>query len=329
MSKIKLSDIYLPAYKEFHQEYKLGKKTFFVLKGGRGSGKSSHISIEIILDMMKNPLNFLVVRKVKNTLEESVFEQLKWAINLLKVDHLWKVNKSPLRLTYIPRGNEIIFRGADDPGKIKSIKKSNFPIARMWIEELDEFLIEDDVDKIVNSIIREELPTGLSYKIIYSYNPPKRKQSWINKKYDSVMLQSNYFKLHTTYLDNKFMSKAFVIEAEHVKETNLKKYNWVYMGYAIGSGVVPFENVTFREITNQEIKTFNNIKQGLDWGYAVDPAHFGRWHYDKTRRRLYAIAEIHEVKISNRRLSERILEKKYHDHVITCDSAEPKSVDEV
>lgn len=245
------------------------------------------------------------------------------------VSEYWRVLKSPLQLIFIPRGNKIIFRGADDPLKIKSIKVSKFPIAFMWIEELAEFKTEDEVSTIENSVLRAELPDGLFYAFYYSYNPPKRKQSWVNKKYESQFIAANTYVHHSTYSENPFISKVFVEEAEEAKRKNLQKYEWEYLGKAIGSGVVPFDNLVFRKITDEEIKAFDNIRQGLDWGYGVDPLAFVRWHYDKTRRKIYAIDEIYGVKIPNREAAAEMKKRVYHSTRTTADSAEPKSIDEM
>jgi phage terminase large subunit len=107
------------------------------------------------------------------------------------------------------------------------------------------------------------------------------------------------------------------------------KYRWDYMGEAIGAGIVPFTNLTFREITDDEIRAFDNIRQGLDWGYGADPLAFLRMHYDKTRRRLYLLDEYYAVKTSNRAISDWLKAKGYTDTWIIADSAEPKSIDEL
>ena len=169
-----------------------------VEKGGRGSGKSSDLGHTIIQLIMRYPVNAVCIRKTDNTLEQSVYEQLKWAISEQGVGHLFKINKSPLKITYIPRGNYIIFRGAQDPERIKSLKDSRFPFAIGWIEELAEFKTEDEVKTITNSLLRGELADGLFYKFFYSYNPPKRKQSWVNKKYESVIQPPNTHVHHST-----------------------------------------------------------------------------------------------------------------------------------
>lgn len=300
-----------------------------VLKGGRGSAKSTHIGFRLIRDMMKYPVSTLVVRKVGNTLGESVFEQLKECIELLEVSEYWKVQKSPLQLIYLPRGNKIIFRGADDPSKIKSIKMSKFPLAYLWIEELAEFKTEEEVGTIENSILRSELPIGLHYKFYYSYNPPKRKQSWVNKRYETHSIPSNTYVHHSSYLDNPYISKAFIEEAEHVRQTNEFKYRWEYLGEPIGSGIVPFNNLVFRTITDDEMQSFDNIRQGNDWGYATDPLAFVRLHYDKTRRRIYFMDEFYGVKKFNSELAKQLSSKGYNRTTTTADSAEPKSIAEM
>ena len=325
----KISEIINKNFYEFWKTINSNKYLFYVLKGGRASAKSTHIAIWLVLALMKYPVTCLCIRKVGNTLAESVFEQLKEAIDILNVGHVWKVQKSPLQLVYIPRGNKFIFRGADDPAKIKSIKMSKFPIAFVWFEELAEFKTEDEVSTIVNSVLRAELPPGLSYKVIYSYNPPKRKQSWVNKKFETQFLPSNTYVYHSTYLDNSHISKAFIEEANEVKKKNEFKYRWEYLGEPIGSGVVPFSNLVFRTITDEEIKSFDNIRQGNDFGYATDPMAFVRMHYDSKRRILYFIDEIYGVKMSIRELASRIKSKKYDDYPVICDSAEPRSIAEL
>ena len=325
----RLSEVFNDNFKKFYSEVKKDSYLYYVLKGGRGSAKSTHIAFTLILEIIKKPITILCVRKVGNTLSESVYEQLKEAIEMLDLGHLFECKKSPLQIVYKPRGNKIIFRGADDPSKIKSIKISKFPLTTLWIEELAEFKTEEEVSTIVNSILRAELGEGLEYKIFYSYNPPKRKQSWVNKKYDTQFIPSNTYVHHSTYLENKHISKAFKEEANEVKKRNEFKYRHEYLGEPIGSGVVAFSNLEFRTITDEEIASFDNIRQGVDWGYATDPVAFIRLHYDKTRRKIYILDEFYEVKASNRRLSEVIKSRNYHHQLTICDSAEPKSKDEL
>jgi PBSX family phage terminase large subunit len=328
-SVVKISDIILPNFKDFWKASKDNQYLHVVCKGGRNSAKSTHITLNTVLDVMRYPITMLCVRKVERTLEGSVFEQMREAIEMLGVSHKWKVSKSPLKLTYIPRGNSIIFRGADDPAKIKSIKMSKYPIARLWIEEVAEFKTEEEIRTIINSIVRDELPDGLQYKIFYSYNPPKRKNHWVNKLWGERKPQENTFVHYSTYLDNKYISKSAIQEIESLKYRNENMYRWEYLGEPIGNGVVPFSNLTFRQISDNEVENFDNLRAGVDFGYSTDPASYVLWHYDKTRRTLYAVDEIYQTKLSNRELYERIKAKGHADLSIIADSAEPKSVDEL
>lgn len=320
--------------KAFHDTWKAAINPdilHVVEKGGRGSGKSSDIAHILIQLIMRYPINAVAIRFVDNTIELSVFEQLKWAIEEQNVSNYFRINKSPMKITYTPRGNYIAFRGAQNPERIKSLKDSRFPFAIAWIEELAEFKKEEDVTTITNSLLRGELADGLFYKFFYSYNPPKRKQSWVNKKYETSFQPANTFIHHSTYRDNPYIAKAFIEEAESVRGRNLRRYEWEYLGKAIGSGVVPFDNLRVEVgcITDDMIANFDNIRNGLDFGYATDPLAFVRWHYDKKKNGIYAIDEIYGVKISNREFANKAWAKGYQSDEIFADSAEPKSIDEL
>lgn len=302
-----------------------------VCKGGRGSGKSSDIAHIVTQLLMRYAVNAVGIRYVDNTLEQSIYEQMKWAIEQQGVSHLFKFNKSPLKITYIPRGNYMIFRGAQNPERIKSLKDSKFPFAIGWIEELAEFKNEDEVTTITNSLLRGELDDGLFYKFFYSYNPPKRKQSWVNKKYETSFQPDNTFIHHSTYRDNPFISKEFLKEVDAARNRNALRAEWEYDGKAIGSGVVPFDNLQVEKgsITDDMVANFDNIRNGLDFGYATDPLAYVRWHYDKKKNGIYAIDEIYGVKISNRELANKVKAKGYQTDRINADSAEPKSIAEL
>lgn len=331
MVKKKLSEL-LP--KKFHSVWRATLNSDIlniVCKGGRGSGKSSDIAHIITQLLMRYAVNAVGIRYVDNTLEQSIYEQMKWAIEQQGVTHLFKFNKSPLRITYIPRGNYMIFRGAQNPERIKSLKDSRFPFAIGWIEELAEFKTEDDVKTITNSLLRGELADGLFYKFFYSYNPPKRRQSWVNKKYESSFQPENTFVHHSTYKDNPFIAQAFIEEVNATRAKNPKRAEWEYDGKAIGSGVVPFDNLRVIKgcITDEMAANFDNIRNGLDFGYATDPLAFVRWHYDKKKNGIYAIDEIYGVKISNREFANKAKSKGYISDRIAADSAEPKSIAEL
>lgn len=337
-NKVVLSHVITEQFKPFWVASKRKEHLRYVLKGGRGSGKSFHIPMRILMDIMEYPVSAVGIRKVQNTILKSVYANFKGAANVLGVRHLFRFVDSHLEITYRPRGNKIYFTGADNPEKIKSIKDADFPLAIGWFEELAEFKTEDEITTIENSILREELEGKFisesqrkvkypfDYSFYYSYNPPKRRQSWVNKKYESSFIDANTWIHHSTYLGNPHLSKKFVEEANNVMNNKPLKYRWEYLGEAIGSGVVPFDNlkVVAGSITDEMVADFDNIRQGLDYGYATDPLAFVRWHYDKKRNCIYAIDELYEVKCSNRKAANWIKSKQYDYQEINAE-VEPKS----
>lgn len=326
---VRISEVINNNFHEFWRVSKEHQYLKYVLKGGRGSAKSTHIGFRVIMDIMRYPISALVVRKVGKTLSESVYEQLKECAEILGVYQYFEFKVSPLQIVYKPRGNKIIFRGADDPMKIKSLKIAKYPVSILWVEELAEFKTEEEIQTIEQSVLRAELPEGLHYSFFYSYNPPKRKQSWVNKKYNTHNLPKNTYVHHSTYLENPYTSKETIEEANELKARDEYKYRWLFLGESIGSGVVPFSNLVFRRITEEEINTFDNIRQGCDWGYATDPLAFVRLHYDKTRSRIFFMDEVYGVKMFNKDLA-KVLKKKGYDRMrTTADSAEPKSISEM
>lgn len=331
MAQKKLSELIPRVYREFWADSKKQNHLRYVLSGGRGSGKSTVVGFRFLMDIIEMPISGLVVRKVGNTLYESVYNQLQECALLMGVYHLFHWSKSPLQITYLPRGNKIIFRGADNPIKIKSIKVAKFPIGIMWVEELAEFMREDDIDVIEQSVLRGELPKGCEYKLYYSFNPPKRRNSWVNVKYgdSNSMIDSNTFKIHTTYLDNPYISKASIDEAERMKEKDYLRYEYVFLGKPVGNGIIPFPNLRIERISDEMIMNFDNIRNGLDFGFMTDPCSFTRLHYDKTRRIIYIFDELFRTQLFNHDIVNWIKAKKYDRDITIGDSAEPKSIAEI
>lgn len=326
--QLKISDLLTPRFYPLYSAWKSNKYTRLVCKGGRGSAKSTNIALILVVDLMQYPVNTICFRKVGETLRKSVYEQIKWAIKFLGVEEYFEYKLSPLEIIYKERGNKFIFMGVDDPQKSKSIKEAQFPVARYWFEELAEFKNEDEVETVLNSIFRGKLEKGLIYKGFFSYNPPKMKHNWVNKKYNYSFIEKNVYVHHSTYLENPHISEEFIEEAEAVKAKDETKYRLVYMGEPIGNGLVPFPNLEIREIEAIEIAGLEKFRNGVDWGYGVDPLAFVRWGYDKKKGIIYALDEYYGVGLKNRNLANYILSKGY-DELVMCDSAEPKSIDEL
>jgi PBSX family phage terminase large subunit len=301
--------------------------THFDFSGGRGSLKSSFVSLAVIRLVMfseNHDQHAVVLRKVGNTLRDSVYAQYMWAIGQLGVADFWDSKTSPMELVFRPTGQKIMFRGAYDPMKIKSIKVPFGYIAITHFEEKDQFAGRREIRTILQSTMRG----GAVFWNFESYNPPISRDNWANK--DSLEERADRFCHKSTYLDvqnRDWLGDQFLSEAEYLKETNEKAYQHEYLGIPVGTGGNVFENLEIRAITDEEVGSFDRIYNGVDWGYFPDPWAFNRVHFDAARRTLFVFCELEAVKKGNRDTADMLVEiGMTHDDMITADSAEPKSV---
>lgn len=323
MSEIRLSEKIGPAFYSVAKDVFEHGHTHYDESGGRGSLKSSFISIVVPLLLVNNPgTHALVLRKVANTIRDSVYAQYMWAIGELGMAAFWDAKVSPMELIYRPTGQKIMFRGADDPMKIKSIKVPFGYIAVTHFEEKDQFSGRAEIRNILQSTMRG----GSKYWNFESYNPPISRDNWANK--DSLEERPDRLCHKSTYLQAppEWLGQQFIDEAEHLKETDERAYQHEYLGIPVGTGGNVFDRLELREITDAEVAAFDHIYQGVDWGYFPDPFAFIRLHYDRARETIYLLDEIYENKLSNEQSAQKILRKGYNDVRLICDSAEPKSV---
>ena len=319
----RLSDLISPAFKESHRAIKAGDINELVEKGGRGSAKSSFVSIEILLLLLKHPsCHAVVMRKVANTLRSSVYAQMLWAIDALGLSSRFRCTVSPMECIYTPTGQRILFFGMDDPGKLKSIKVPFGYIGIGWFEELDQFDGPEQVRNVEQSLFR-----GGSFSFCFkSFNPPAMARNWANRyvlgsKPGRMVHHSNYLTTPADWLGPRFLS-----DAEYLRLTNETAYRHEYLGEVVGSGTAVFENLEIRTITDKELKQFDRITSGVDWGWWPDPWAFNRMHYDSARKTLYLFDELTRHRTSNKDTAALILDRIAPDETVIADSSEEKSV---
>ena len=333
-----------PVYLPLHEDIQAQQHQYYNLPGGRGSGKSSFCALEIVSGIMQDQTgesSAIVFRRTANTMRESVYSQIAWAIDVLDVGDLWRGSVSPMCWTYRPTGAQIIFRGLDDSSKLKSIKPRRGIFRYIWLEEFSELPGENFTRSVMQSVQRG----GSRFTVFRSFNPPISASNWAN-----VFIQRpdpRAITLHTTYLDipAAWLGDDFVLEAERLQEINEKAYRHEYLGEATGSGGAVFPNVTVREITDDEIKLLPYVYAGVDFGFSVDPACFLRVGYDSKHDTVYLLDEIYKRGLSNKQLADEIKAKGYDKaapgeryyspfvgeireerQLIICDCAEPKSI---
>lgn len=323
--KVKLTELIAPSFYEVHHELKADLHDELWLKGGRGSTKSTFASIEILLGMIENPdANAVVTRRYQNELRDTVFGQFEWSAAKMGIMHLLKFQVSPMQIIFVETGQKIIFRAADNPQKLKSINLGKGYVKYAWFEEVDQFASMDEIRNILQSLFRGEDKRRIA---IFTFNPPRSARSWVNQE---VKIPKPGRRVHhSTYLDvpKEWLGERFIAEADHLRRVNETAYRHEYLGEEVGTGLEVFTNVVLQTIPDSLIQSFDNIRQGLDFGYAADPLCFIRLHYDKTRRRIYLFHEISGLNLFNRQFAH--MARDCNDVMIIADSAEPKSIDEL
>ena len=274
-------------------------------------------------------------RKVGNTVQNSIYTQVTWGIyqmGLEKLFHIPKTYSNPI--VYIPTGQKIFFMGMDDPNKVKSIKTARGYIGVTWWEELDQFNGEAELRKVLQSTMRG----GAKFWDFRTFNPPISVDNWANEYAEEAEGIPNTLVVRNTYKDvpDDWLGPQFVEEAEYLKNVNERAYLHEYMGMAIGTGGGVFPNACDLDMEKPLDgvgiplwKTFDNIYNGIDWGFALDPFRFVRCHIDTRKHDLYIFNEYSAVGERN----VITFEKLYKDlkllninELVTADSAEPKSV---
>ena len=333
-SPLRISTVVGGGYNSFWNS----RKRYRVLKGGKGSKKSTTTALNLIFRLLKYPeANILVVRAVMNTHRDSTFAQLKWAQEKLGVSHLFKNNVSPLEMTYIPTGQKILFRGFDDVLKLASTTVDKGYLCWVWIEEAYEILSESDFEKLDLSVPRGNIPDYLFKQTTLTFNPWSEGH-WLKKRFfdtphDDVDTYS------TNYLCNEFLDKTDIAVFERMREENARRYAVAGLGeWGIAEGLV-YENwevkdfdwrtVGFSEKKKKDTSWQYRAFFGLDYGYTNDPTAFICFLANPLTKEIYVFDEIYKTKMLNSDIAEEIKKKGFAKELIRADAAEPKSNDDL
>lgn len=332
MTQIKIKDAIGKNYDIFWND----KHFYRVVKGSRGSKKSKTIAINMICRIMKYPeSNLLVIRRVFNTLRNSCRADLIWAINRLKVNHLWKIPKGEHTLTYLPTGQQILFAGLDDPLKLTSITVAQGYLNFVWIEEA--FQIEkQEMFETLEESIRGILPSHLFHQITLSFNPWSE-DHWLRKRfyndtYDREYTDDLIYAITTDYTMNEFLDEVTLKRFEEMKIKRPNRFRVAGLGeWGIAEGLV---------YNNWEVLEFDPVKLlrsdfslevafGLDFGFTNDPSAFIAVIVDLRNKRLFIFDEFYKKRLLNNEIAEEIKIRGYSKDEITADCAEAKSIEEI
>ncbi len=297
--------------------------------GGASAGKSVFVvGQRPVYDMLRGGRNYLMVRNVARTSRQSTFNEVRKIITAWKVEPYFKINKSEMVIT-CANGYQILFAGLDDVEKLKSVTPERGVLTDIVVEEATE-TAESDVKQLEKRLRGK---SKVKKRLVLVFNPILRSH-WIHSSYfsgkfypgDVSYRDEELSILKTTYKDNlRFLEQDDVDALEN--ETD----NYFHSVYTLGEwgvlGGVIFTNWKVQDLADR-IPYFDNTRNGLDFGYASDPAAYNRMHYEKKRKRLYVFAEVHEHGLTNPQLADEIRPFVGRERLV-CDSAEPKSIQEL
>lgn len=286
-----------PTFCEVSRAIDLGKANRIMLKGGRGSTKSSYAYQKILDVFLHRPhAQWICGRRYANTLRRSCFANVLWAIakrgmTVGKPGEGCDFDKttSPMEITFNKTGQKILFYGLDEPEKLKSItfEDPKAKIELLLLEEYNQLACAEDARNVRQSVFRSDYSLEIDV-----YNPSPDDMQWTNQ--EARLEEPGKLVHHSSYLDvpEEFIGKRFIEQAEQLKAINAKAYANEYMGEETGLTGTVFENVVAQSITYEDRIQIKWIRCGVDWGYQNDPFVWLMVGYDRKTRTLYIIDEV-------------------------------------
>lgn len=292
--------------------------------GGSSSGKSFFLCQKIVLDNL-NGVNWLICRNVASTIRKSTFNEIKKAISRMGLMKYYRIQGTDMVITNTLNGRQILFAGLDDPEKIKSITPADDVLHRVFIEEATE--VKRDAIMQLKKRLRGK--SDISKHIVMAFNPILKSHfiyrdyfgGWEDDK--NIYQDRDLFILKTTYKDNMFLTE----DDKRLLEDESDPY--FYNVYTLGNwgilGHVIFKNWNVENLKDR-VNQFDHLFFGCDFGYSSDPNALIKVHLDMTRKKIYICDEVYQAGMNDDELVR--VSKEFADYnYITCDSAEPKTID--
>lgn len=296
-----------------------------VLKGGRGSIKSSISALLSVITVLKGQ-NVLCMRRYSATLRDSVYADIVVAIDRLGVSKYFKCYKSPLKIVCLSTNKAIYFRGGDNPQKIKSLRVEG-TTGLLWVEESNEFEGYNKIRSVIQTLNRGTRGKDERFSVICSYNPPPQKWHWVNAELG--IEGADKYVLHSTYLDvhREWLGLDFIEEAERLKISNKAIYENEYLGLVVAVDGGQVYNNVYVLPPNLEYSK-EKIIRGVDFGWK-DPQVYSSWYIDHARKiivcRYISYASLQSIEV----LSKIIKKDNPHSFTVFCDSASPQNIAEL
>ncbi|PWT35207.1 PBSX family phage terminase large subunit [Limosilactobacillus reuteri] len=283
MPKIKMSKMINP---HFYKVWNTNKP-YIILNGGRGSFKSSVISLKLATMVKKqtqlnHQVNFILIRENASYLHDSVYKQMEWAFTQLNMYNEFLYFKSPMRIVHKRTGSTFYFYGGDDPMKLKSNIVGN--VMAVWYEEAANFKGREVFDQANPTFIRQKPPFIDHVTVYYSYNPPKSPYDWVNEWVEEERKDPDCLVDTSTYLDDErgFTNKEQLKLIERYKKNDYDYYRWLYLGEVVGLGTNIYNMENFQAIDKLPDDDYiTNVYYSVDTGHEVSATTCGAYGLTK------------------------------------------------
>jgi phage terminase large subunit len=298
---------------------------YFIITGGRGSGKSFAVTVFLTLLTMTKGIRILFTRFTMVSAHLSIIPEFLEKIGLLGFDEVFSINKAEVVNT--KNNSDILFRGIKTSAGNQTASLKSLQGISTWVLDEAEELIDENIFDTIDLSIREK---GIHNRVILILNPVT-KEHWIYKRFFEEKgieggfngSKDNVCYIHTNYLDNvKNLSQSFLERIKSIKHRNFKKYQHKILGGWLdkAEGVV-FENWSIGEFNPDGLQT----SCGMDFGFSVDPDSLTEVAIDKRKRKIYLKEHIYKNGLKSNELAQIILDK-VDNKLIIADSAEPRLI---
>ena len=292
--------------------------------GGASSGKSHGVVQKVVLKALKHwnhPRKVLWLRKVDRTIKDSIFADVLGCLSDWRLLNLCKVNQTNYTIT-LPNGALFLFKGMQDPERIKSIKG----LSDVVMEEASEFTLDD----YTQLTLRLREPKHKQRQLFCMFNPVS-KLNWTYKQWfaDDVEVDEDRVVIHqSTYKDNRFLDEANIQTIEDLRRTNPAYYKIYTLGEFATLDKLVFPAFDKRRLNLASLRHLPSYF-GLDFGYTNDETAFMHVKVDENSKTIYVVEEYAQHGMLNDEIASAIKGMGYAKEVITADAAEPKSIAEI
>lgn len=296
--------------------------------GGAASGKSYFLAQRLVADLLAGR-NYLVARNVAQTVHTSVFNQIVKAVDDMGLRGKFHIHKAQPLITCAENGAQCLFTGLDDVEKVKSITPEKGVITDLWLEEATE--TTEGAYRQLTKRLRGFTKEKTEKRVTLSFNPIT-KNHWLYREFfggwksgQRVLQTPPLLIVKTTHDDNLFLTsddkKALLNESDSYFYDVYTKGRWGTLGRTI------YTRWKVQDLS-AERRRFDNIRNGLDFGFADDPNALIRAHVDEKRKTIYVFEEMYRSAMHDDELAEE-LARRVGDEYICCDSADPKAIDDL